>query len=529
LILGFAYKIPNVETYSAKLAGQTTKEVYQSFTSSDSRYDTKQSLDAIIADASALIDVHNSKSLEAERLSNIKTEFESIWDEVERFNLIGECTYTTNEDISQITTATSDFEDFLNDFKALEQFHSRLLITESQMDTFDDVLAFFQEKLSSSSDIATILRQLYAGKSNFTALTNAISSTKTFNIDSVRLSNFTTNYIEKAKQKLDNIYAEMTSLNSSVSTADVKKIDDMKSLATNYKLTCQSAKAVIEDEFKLLMDNLSIKISNLYGYEKYSLENTKLSLALEKEFISDDGLYYTQYQQALNFNTASYQTTAYDHAYFMMCIIGFLTIIFGIYCAYKLFGVDRKNGKVDLILSQKVTFNQVFAGKFLAILWTTSFCLLVFAAITLGWGAIFYGFLPNSVLAVFNLETVYTISPFWFFVIKLIGIELQVIFFVVLTIFMMNISRKFALNFAVTLTLFAVVTICNIFLRGQLWYCLLPFIHSDITSFLGGATMETGFLKTSLYAYGNFYISLIYYLVVVGLLFNFTKQLFKKN
>lgn len=529
LILGFAYNIPNTPTYSAKLSGQTTNEIYSTFSSSDNRYDTKASLDSIFADAKHLIDVHNEQCLEAEELTKLNQTFEDIWDEVERFDMIGECSYSTNQNIQEIITASNNLHSFISDFEELEQFHSRLILTESQMQTLEAISEFFSETLSNSSSIEDTLHTLYSGKNFFDLLEQVATKAKTFNVDSIHLSNFTTDYIETAEAKLQAIYTEMTTLNSLASPTDTNDIDKMESLATNYKLTCESAKSAIENEYKILMDRLSIDIEDLYGYEDFSLEETKLELTLAKYFLEDEDLYYTDYQRALNFNTASYQTTAYDHAYFMMSLIGFAVIIFGIFTAYKLFGLDRRNGRMDLILSQKVTFNQVFAGKFIAVLSITSFCVLMFGLITFAWGAIFYGFLPNGILTVFNLQTVYTISPFAFFLIKLVGIELQAIFYAVFTIFMMNVSRKFDWMFAVTLIVFVAATVCNILLNGQLWYCLLPFIHADLTSFLGGATMSSGFLKTSLYAYGNFFISLIYFLVVVGLLYNFTKQLFKKN
>lgn len=527
MILGFAYKIPNTPAYSAKLAGQTTIEVYQSFLSNDSRYDTKSKLDEIFLDAQNLIDVHNQECLQTKELTEINSTFEDIWEEVNGYNLIGDCIYKSN--ITPIITASNNLASFINDFKKLEQFHSRLVITNEQMTALDEISEFFKNTLENSQNNDEALRALFVGKPYFDALSTITTKAFTFNVDSIHLSNFTKNYIDRAEEKLTQIYQEMTIIGENAEVSDTKLIDKIKSLATNYKLTCESVKKAIINEYKLLMDSLSIKINKLYGYEKFSLEETNLELSLCKYYLQDDGLYYTQHQQALNFNSASYKTTAYDHAYFIMSIVGFLTVLFGIFTAYKLFGLDKRNGKMDLILSQKVSFNQVFTGKFLALLWSTSYCLLVFGVITFVWGAIFYGFLPSNILTVFNLNTVYTISPFLFLLIKLIGIELQAIFYSVLTVFAMNISRKFELTFAITIGVFLIATICNIFLNSQLWYCLLPFIHADITSFLGGATMQTGFLKTSLYAYGNFFISLIYYIVVVGLLYTFTKHLFRKH
>ncbi len=528
LILGFAYKIPATPQYSASLAGETTHEVFNSFVSNNTTLDIKENMDAILNDAKILIDVQNSPCLEAEQLTQISHSFDEIWSELERYNVWGQCEYTISG-TAPISQAANKLLTFIQNFKSLSKFHTKLVLSNSQMSQLEEVSKFFTQTINNSTNTHAMLQTLYNGKAHFNTLKQVSIKAFTFNVDNVHLESFNLDYIQRAEIKLTQIYAEMLSLRSKTTVRDVENVSNMKALATNYKLTCESAKKAIENEYTLLMDKLSIKINKMYGYGKFSLEETKLYLSVAKHFLEDDNLYFSSHQQALNFNTASYKRTAFDHSYFMMCIVGFLTVLFGIFCAYKLFGRDRRNGKMDLILSQKVTFNQVFIGKFLAVLWSTSFCVLIFAIITMIWGSIFYGFLPGSMLAVFNLNKVYTISPFLFLLIKLIGIELQAIFYSVLTIFLMNVTRKFDIMFAVALAIFVASTVCNIFLNGQLWWCLLPFIHADITCFLGGATMSTGFLKTSLFSYGNFFISFVYYIVLVGLLFAFTKQLFKKN
>lgn len=530
LILGFVYKIPNVPAYEAKLSGETTKEIYQSFSSSNDKLDTKRNLDTIFEDAKLLLTIHDSACLEAEDLVSINDTFEDIWAQVDIFRIWGYCSYTTEPSgLTPVANAVTELESFITNFKNIKQHHTRLILTKAQVTELEDIVQFFKNALNNSSNVNSVLNKLYEGKAYFASLTQISMKAITFNVDSVHLASFEKDYIQKSQQKLLDIWAEMSQLYQESELGNVKNMKKMKALATNYKLTCESAKGAIEREYTLLLDKLSVKINKIYGFEKFSLEETKRDLTLAKHFLADDGLYYTQYQQALNFNIASHKTTAFDHSYFMMSIVGFLTILFGIFGAYKLFGRDRRNGKMDLILSQKVSFNQVFVGKFLAVLWSTSFCILMFGIVTFAWGAIFYGFLPGNIIAVFNTNHVYTISPFLFLLIKLLGLELQAIFYSVLTIFMMNISRKFDVTFAITILIFLAATVCNIFLNNQLWWCLLPFMHADITSFLGGGTMSTGFLKTSLYSYGNFFISLIYYIVLVGLLFTFTKQLFKKN
>ena len=321
----------------------------------------------------------------------------------------------------------------------------------------------------------------------------------------------------------------MVEINSNATAGNSEDLEEMKSLATNYKLTCESAKYGVIYEFRLVLENHYGKVNNIQGYDEIYKEETRVALTKINHFLQDESIYYTQYQSALNFNIASYKVSSFDYTYFMLSIVGFLTILFGIFLAYKFFGLDRKHGKIDILISQNATFNQVFAGQFLAIFYCTSFCIASFTLINFIWGALMYSFLPGTMIAVFNLDTIYFISPFVFLLIKMLGIQLQVVFYSTITIFIMNLSRKFELNLAIALLLFAVATICNIFLNNIFVYCLLPFIHSDLTSFLGGGIMQAGFLQTPLYASGNFFISLAYYSVVVISLYTFTKQLFKKN
>ena len=60
LILGFVYKIPNTPAYKASLYGETTREIYSSFTSADEKYDTKQKLDKIFEDAQFILNIHDT-------------------------------------------------------------------------------------------------------------------------------------------------------------------------------------------------------------------------------------------------------------------------------------------------------------------------------------------------------------------------------------------------------------------------------------------------------------------------------------
>lgn len=527
LIIGFIMKPQTTPEYSASISGETTKQIYENFFGTKD-IDRKENLDLILNEAKAYLSIQNQEvSLDQSEFKQINIKFQEIKDEVKKYGELGTSAYLS--DISPFKNATTKLNNFVERFAGLSDLETDVIFTQAQFEELTAISTYFKNLSTSTKSNAQILSDLYKNISTIDDLNHVATNVYTWECDPAVLEALQGNCIETAEKKLVKIVAEMQKLNNEVIAGDIDHVQDMHNLVTNYKLTCESAKFEIETEFKILLEKRFDNLKGLYHFEEISIENSRLALTKAEYFLNDDGLYYTQYQTALNFNTASYQVTIYDYTYMIISIVGFLTILFGIFCAYKLFGRDRKNGKMDTILAQDVTFNQAFMGKTLAITFITSTILLAFTVLSLLWGLLLYTTLPNPILAVFNLTSVYTIHPILFLLIKVIGIQLQAIFYSTLTLFLMNLSRKFEIMFVVSLLIFAAATVCNIFLNGSFVYCLFPFIHSDITSFIGGATMETGFLKTALYTSGNFFISIAYYFVFVILLFSFTKQIFKKN
>ena len=527
LITGFVIKPQTIPAYSASISGDTTRQLYENFYKTTDN-DTKSNLDALIQKSKNYINAQ-TECFDQEDLKEINDLFQVIKTEVKKYKnpSIADSGYLT--DISPVKNASSSLKSFTDKFAVLNALESNLIFTESQFDELKTIANYFSTLSNSSKTNAEILDDIYLNFDKIDSLNQISANVYVWDCDTELLEYLNNDIIAKATEKCKSIEEEMSVLNEKAGVGNISYLQDMKSLITNYKLTCESAKCAVENEFYLLLEKRFDNLDNLYHFDKIIVEDSTLKLTKATYFLNDESLYYTQYQTALNFNTASYQITLYDHSYMVLSIIGFLTILFGIFCTYKFFGSDRKNGKLDTILSRDVSFNQVFIGKTLAIVMITSTILALFLVLSLIWGSILFANLPNPILAVFNLNCVYTIHPLLFLIIKTIGIELQVIFYSTLTLFLMNLSRKFKLMFAISLIIFAAATVCNIFLNSSIVYCLFPFIHADVTSFLGGASMTTGFLKTSLYIAGNFFISIAYYLVFVLLLYNFTKQLFKKN
>lgn len=530
IILGVSYKIPTTPTYSVSVDGETTREFYTNFTSRTSTKDSTYNLSKILDDTELILEVQAQvNSQDSRELELISTSFEEIKKEIRKSGDLQNKYIQDPSKVQEIKNAQESLARFVNSYKSHGQFESNVYFTKTNFENLEIVSSFFTRTMTEHSKVEEIVSILYLNQSQFDRLQDIIKSKIVWHLDEEIARDLKTQYIDKAREKITKIQARMFDLNNIVDRLDTTKMEEMISLAQNYKLSCETAKYLVENELLLLLDNHFGDLNNLYNHTSIQEEEIEIGMSKAKYFLNDESLRYTQYQEPLNFNTASYKVSAFDHTYFIMAILGFLNVIFAIFCAYKLFGRDRKNGKMDVILSQDVTFGQTFAAKFLAIVMITSFMLAVYTIVNVIFSLMFYPTLANSILAVFNLNNVYQVNPVVFLIMKLVGMELQAIFYSVITIFLMNISRKFELMFAIALLIFGIATICNIFLNMYFIYCLFPFIHADLTAMLGGGTIQGGFLVTSIYRYGNFFVSLIYYLVVVVLLYIFTNQLFKKN
>lgn len=536
VVFGAVYHIPTTEVYSASTKGTTATEILSNFNSINTEIDTKSALNASISQANKYIATQQDSCDEKTALENINNKFQNgvtvgwdtinILNEIKAYKQMETCYFLNNNSVSPITETANELKNYIEDYKKIENLETRLILTESQMTKLENFSNFLLETTkdvgSDTTKIKSALNAIYDNSAYFDELNSITKNAYVSQIDEKKVSNIQKTYIAKANEKIEKISQEMSTLKS-------EDVDQMKNLITAYKITCESAKRGVYNELLLLLDE-ETNLSKAYGYKAPNKEQLNLEIAYAKYYVdASKEIGYVAHQSALNFNTATGKETAYDKAYMLMAIVGVLTILFGIGSAYKFFGLDRRNGKVDILLAQKATSNQVFVGKCLAIFLTTSAILIFYGAVNLLTGFIVHGTSSTDILTVFNNSIVYTIHPFTFYLIKIVGIELQVIFFSMVTITLMNITRKFELAYIIALLIYVATIVLNIFLNNQIWYCLLPFVHIDLTSFIGGATMNTGFLVTSLYSYGNFFISAIYYLVIVGLLFAFTRRLFKKN
>ena len=520
-ILGIFYSPTITPAYSLSYESETSEELFNNFYYSNEA-DSKSNLVAIIENNENLID--------AQRTNEIATEFESVKATLdELFREIqyivsypnGDPLYNNVENVNR----RNEYLNFVEKVKNAEVFESTLYFTESDLKVLTNLADMLSSTLFAASDnnsIRTIYANVWAQRDLYYAFTSL--EPINYEMDEEVLNSLEESFVTNAQAKLDSIEEEFLNLYQNNAN-----LTDLESLILNYKLVAESAGSALNDSLYIELIHSFPTYANFIGYETQEEVELLQNLALRNSAISSEELYYQNHLSPMDFNKATGESTAYDFAYYEMCIVGFVLTICAIFFVYKLFGRDRQTGKVDMVLSQNVSFYSAFGGKFLAIVFSTLFLLFLFSALYLIAGYLIYGVTFTPILTVFNYTTTFSISPILYLLIKFFCIELEILFYVIISMFIMNLSRKFELMFAISLLVFGAGLVMNIFLSGFFVYTIFPFVHSNLFTFFGGGAVNFGFLTTKLVAGGSFYISIIYYLVLMIALYNFTNQLFKRN
>ncbi len=526
VIAGFCFSPTITPSLSLNLEYETADKLYQEFMNGNEE-DSLTNLNLVMAENQSIID--------GQRDTTLIDEYNSITEDVDTF-LTNLELYLAYPDVYPDNFTDNSFDvnlqtnlnSFYEKISALEDFESPLYFTDDDMLIIEELSTLLNENISYSTSIATVRamydeiltsRQLVRDFLNIEVLNWQASADETVELE--------LNYILNPTSKLRDILVEFEMVYRD--TQNEQRLQDMESLALNYKRIATFANENIKNELILLLSDSIPNYQNYIGYVSQEEAELKQIVIANNYILRESDLYYTNYLSPMNFNSANGSVNAYDFAYYLISIIGFILVFIGIFFAYKLFGRDRSKGKIDVVLAQNTSFNSVFAGKFFAIMLATASLLLVFSVLILLTSYLIYGVTFTPILAVFNLSNAYVVNPLVYLLFKLIFVEVEVIFFALVTILLMNVSRKFDIMFGVSIGVYAVSFVMNIFLCGFFVYALFPFAHTNLFSYFGGANSGIGFLNTTFIAGGNFFISLCYILVLMLGLYFLTNQLFKRN
>lgn len=525
VVAGFCFKPSVSPALSLSFEYETAEELYNNFINGNFE-DSVVNLDANIMENKKIIDGQRNTTL-IDTYDNLTLNINTFYENLLVYNAYPDDypDASTFKDNAFDVNLKTELHNFYDTIASLKDFESPLYFTDNEMNTIKSLVDLLDSTLYYTTnrddvkamyDILLESRQLFRDFLSIEVINWQTDKDKTVELE--------VNYVVNAEKKLDDILEEFENI-----YYGSQNLDDMESLALNYKRIVTFASYNMQGELFLLLSKSLPNYANYIGYESQEELELKQTIIQNNHILKEASLYYTHYLQPMNFNSASGTINAYEFAYYLISIIGFILIFISIFFAYKLFGRDRKKGKVDVVLAQNASFNSVFAGKFFAILLATFSLLFVFSILIILISYLIYGVTFAPVLAVFNLSSSYVVSPLIYLFFKLLCIEFEIMFYTLITILLMNVSRKFELMFGISLGIFAVAFTLNTFLSGFFVYALFPFAHANLFSFFGGANSSIGFLNTAFISGGNFFISICYTLVLMVGIYFFTNQLFKRN
>ena len=524
VIAGFCFSPSVAPTYTLSYIASTADELYENFMFGNYD-DSADSLSALIIENENIIRGQQNTLL-IENYQTIQTDTDGLIERLRLYNSYPDI-YPTESNNSLDVTLRDALDEFYSTISAMSVYECPIYFTEEEVDTIKNLSTLLNNTIYASANTNGI-RTMYdvlLEEENYRLL-NAFADIEAVNwqLGADTAVALEVDYVVNVRSKLRDILNEFDTVYS-----DTQDFNTMVNLAINYEQIATLANYNLKAELYLHLSDSIPNIATRLGFENQEVQEIRQAIIRNNYIINEERLYYTTYSSPMNFNEATGSVNAYDFAYYLIAIIGFIMVFIGIFFVYKLFGRDRKKGKVDVVLTQDASFNAVFAGKFLAVFFATFTLLLIVSILIILTSFLIYGASFTPVLAVFNLSSAYVVSPIVYLLFKVLCIEFEVMFFALVTMLLMNVSRKFDLMFGVSLGIYAVSFVMNIFLSGFLVYALLPFAHTNLFSYFGGANSSFGFLNTVFTSGGNFFISLSYILVLMLGLYFFTNQLFKRN
>lgn len=556
VVSAFMYS-PNVRTNPSTNfggAGETISMAFSAFKTSTSE-DAKPALDASLENAkTAVEDFANQSSLHTSVANGLDAiEYSLTHNDAEKetfaFALWQYATIQTEENKAQLVesattlaeTANTLFQIFQNNINAQTiDFY----ITTSDLKIVKDYCQNLYLSIPSTTDLNQFSREaLLEFGDNIKQ--NYVPTAEKAIIDNAKMIAFTAEksaklvadyftpvaYQEGSESILTNIFMDIQSFvlqNADETSAEYKA--RFNELTTQYKLATQIAVNQIENAFVLEKagDFTNAQLKAFIGFEDFNAYAINEQIVLGN-YLLENQIFDGEYLVNFNFNTASgYTNSAYDFCVFAMQILSFILTIFAIYFGVTIMAGDFQNGAIKMLATRPLTRTQIVGGKTLACI-NFSLIFAVFALIAsfVSGFAMFGLGDANSIITVFNGASVIVVHPAIMLLAYFASLMLNIIFYIVLAMLFAVIFRSGIGALITTSAVFVANIVLSSIFTGATWFVFTPFAYLDLFRFMGGASVQGGFLTFGVSIGGSFLIALAVYLVMVVLIDILSKLIFK--
>ncbi len=503
MVLGvFIYK-PNATTdNSTQLSGSTVLQVYQDDFGDGVNAGIKAAADKTVADSQASIANYTVDGMTYKaKIEKLQNDF------ITNFNTYNECAYNSSNE-SYIDSARSRAIASLKSIYTtinvgLNLNNQNAYPIVSTKKNYDEYIALYGEayqllntKTNKIAETCGEFRDNYQGKLDacinnlyFPSFDNDKATTYTSNAEGTKYSKFLTN----RDAILANIEQLKTEAQDSADVnVDTKKVDEIKTLVTQYENYCLTYSNLIN--YELLANALdSVKSAdkgNLLYLQKATTVNTN-SWLIKYDYLFNHNKSMADFANPLTIGVASNKNTnGYDYAYFILKMFSFVIIAYAIMAGAHTIAGEIKEGTMRYLAIRPVSRNAILFGKFLAIA-IMSVILIVFSGIiSILVGGFIYGFNSLTILTVFAGKYAITLHPITMIIIYLLSLILELLVYLSIAIMLSTFIKSDILAVTILMVVYLVNILLPMFNSSSIgWLAYYPFSHISLYSLFGSALL----------------------------------------
>jgi|GEM_PF-1598263 len=352
------------------------------------------------------------------------------------------------------------------------------------------------------------------------------------------LANLRTNYYSVANVRLLNKLVEIEEIYATNPVGTQDQVRNFKLEISYYYSTVDLLGAVINGAIDLeIIEGRSDaqmheynRFKDVYTYQIREDHLRNVFLFNNDKFSSDFANVFTVG------STSNIEQNAFDFMFFGLELFGFIIVITCIVLGAGMVAGEQSSGTLKLLAIRPYKRTKLLSGKLLSTI-IFGFTLVIFSAIVLLLiGLTLYGINPTPILAVFNAQTVFTISPWLLMGIYTLMLLFKVFIYTLIAICISTLLKSNVAAVAISIMIYFLSSIFSVIFSASYWYAYVPFTNIDLFKFFGGAFVNSmgsnplSFVFSSPMLYNmNFWLSIGLDVALIAVLFIITFTVFKRR
>ena len=516
IVITFSYYfyLPNGRTdTNVQIKGETVSEIFDKFTSGTDLY-SKTYADSFLDNALTLIHNYSNSTAESDVISPKNQILKNI-------TLINQYTDTWNNKYVLITGKTTPVsleplrefgENLIEQIQNTQSYYEQIsgfenpviLQTVTDYSQISDSFKIFIEKIDNAIKINTrdSYKNLYEyiktinisnneNQFQFVA-TNYIDKINDVVVSAKLLESLKIDYYDVAKDRLNDINAEIVKINS-ICDDDEKQLSavnkkEINSKISFYNATCTQMVDILSTKLKLAIaenytENEFTKFINCANFNRYEYTQTQT----RQEFLFSNNKAEYDYATSLSFGSVSnYAPNAFDFTYYVLELFGFLIIVYCVILGSGMIAGEQNNGTLKLLAIRpytrgKILFSKIFATMFFVVIFVLLSCIISMIA-----GSVLFGMESMPILLVYNATLPIVVSPIVALLLYLATLILKIFVYIVLAFALSTLFKSHIVATAVSILCLFVTSIFGIFLTKATIFKFLPLNNLDLFKYFGG-------------------------------------------